>query len=455
MLHANTPVFGQTDPARGARFLDVADSIGRQLVRDAIWAAGRCSWLVWTKEPVGGSFSSVYRSASLDLYQGVAGIALFLAHLVALTRDRYQRDTLAGAVRQLEHQLAQSQPAAFGFYSGSVGAACALAAIGRAVGDESWQQKGLTAADRLAATANANNQFDLMSGCAGVIIGLVRAGQEFDRPDLIEHAQRFAATLLAGAERDELGTSWPAHAGETRNLVGLSHGTTGIALALLELHQVRPDPRYLEAALGAVEYERRVFDPTQNNWPDFRTLPGMAHTQPSFPIAWCHGSTGMGLARLRMLDWLPTDPRLLLEIDAALSNAVRALNAPITPLTADFSLCHGACGNAEFLLELGARLGRLDAVAAAQRAGDVGIELFQSPKMPWACGVPDCGETASLMTGTAGIGMHYLRLFDPAAAPCILQGDLAPGRRSPAAPLLAGTEPHQRFIGSHRHGAQS
>lgn len=455
MKHANKSTFGRIDQTRGARFLDVADSIGRQLVRDAIWADRRCSWLIWTKEPVGGAFCSIHKAASLDLYQGVAGIALFLAHLVAATRDPHQRQTLSGAARQLDYQLAQSQPASFGLYAGSIGAACALAAIGRAVGDESWERKGLVAADRVAAAAAAEHQFDLTSGCAGAIIALVRAAREFEQPGLIEHAQRFAAVLLAGVERNELGMSWPARAGETRNLLGLSHGTAGIALALLELHQVRPDPRYIEAALGAIDYERRLFDPAQNNWPDFRTLPGVAQAQPGFPIAWCHGSTGIGLARLRMLDLLPADQRLLVEIDAALGNAVRALNAPVTPVTADFSLCHGTCGNSEFLLQLGQRLGRPDAIAAAQRAGDLGIELFHTANMPWACGVPDCGETACLMTGTAGIGMHYLRLFDPAAAPCVLLGDLTPPRRAAAEPLHSGKEPNRRFIGSHHHGTQS
>jgi lantibiotic biosynthesis protein len=455
MKHANTSVFGQADQVRGARFLDVSDSIGRQLVRDAIWADGRCNWLIWTKEPVGGAFCSVHKAASLDLYQGGAGIALFLAHLVVLTRDSHQRETVAGAARQLDHQLTHAQCPSFGLYSGSIGAACALAVIGRAIGDEEWEQKGLAAADRLAGAAVPADQFDLTSGCAGAIIALVRTAREFEQPNLIAHARRFAAVLLAGAERNEFGISWPAHAGETRNLLGLSHGTTGIALAFLELHQIRPDARYVEAALGAIDYERRLFDPAQNNWPDFPTLPCVAQARPGFPIAWCHGSTGMGLARLRMLDLLPTDQHLLPEIDAALSNAVRALNAPVTPMTADFSLCHGACGNSEFLLQLGHRLGRPDAIAAAQSAGDLGIELFHSPKMPWACGVPDCGETAGLMTGTAGIGMHYLRLFDPVAAPCVLLGDLTPARRVSTEPLLSGSEPNRRFIGSRYHGTQS
>jgi lantibiotic modifying enzyme len=246
---------------------------------------------------------------------------------------------------------------------------------------------------------------------------------------------------LSAAQRDEFGTSWPTNVGEKRNLLGLSHGTAGFALALLELHQTCPDARYLEAALGAIEYERRLFDAAQNNWPDFRTMPAMAQAQPSYMVAWCHGATGIGFSRLRMLDLMPDDRQLLYELDAALANAVRALNTPVTPINADFSLCHGALGNSEFLLELGLRLGRADAVAGAQRAGELGVELFYLPQMPWGCGVPDCGETAGLMTGMAGIGMHYLRLFDPLAAPCVLLADLAAAERV-AQPATADGTPN-------------
>jgi len=72
-------------------------------------------------------------------------------------------------------------------------------------------------------------------------------------------------------------------------------------------------------------------------------LPGT----PSFPIAWCHGSTGMGLARLRMHELLTEDLLLLPEIDLSIQNAVRVINMPVLPDSTDFTPCHGLTGHAE------------------------------------------------------------------------------------------------------------
>ena len=418
MLQPQTPLFTDSSRLGTARFLEVADSIGRQLVRDAVWSGDRCSWMVWTKEPVAGAFRSVYRSAALDLYQGVSGIALFLAYLSGITQDRAQRETVDGALRQIAWQLRHVRPEQFGFYSGGIGAAYALCSIGARFASEQWIQTGLDEVDRVSGQASVGNQLDLLSGSAGAILALLKLAQRFDRPRLLDRTETFAAAIETAAVRSDTGTSWPMHAGETRHLTGLSHGTSGMALALLELNHRRPNPAWLALALSALQYERNLFDPRQRNWPDFRTFPGVPQNGPTYPVAWCHGSTGIGLSRLRIRELLPADPALLPEIDAALSGAILALNG--SGAGADFTLCHGATGNGELLLSIGQSFGHADAVAASHKVGDLGISLFQTPSIPWACGVPDAGETPALMTGIAGIGLYYLRLFDPSAAPSVL-----------------------------------
>lgn len=403
-----------------SRFLAVADEIGRTLVRDAIWDADRCNWLIWTKEPVSGAFHSVHRAAGLDLYQGVSGIALFLAYLVAFTRDRSQHETLEGAVRQMTRQLEEPMGDRIGLYSGMLGVAKALISTGEVVGNDAWVEFGLNQLDVAGRSQPEPSQTDLLSGCAGTIVTLVEIAQRFDRPALLQEAHRLAEFLLGAAQHRQDGVSWPANIGEGQNLLGLSHGTAGIALALLELNAVCPDTRYLGAARGALQYERHHFDRMQHNWPDYRTFHEAPRGGPTFPIAWCHGSTGIGLSRLRIRELLPDDPEILPELDVAIANAVRAINAPILPLTTDFSLCHGVSGNADFLLLVGQYFGRPDGFMAAERVGDVGIETFHARRLPWTCGVPDSGQTPSLMVGTAGIGLFYLRLFDPAAVPSVL-----------------------------------
>lgn len=400
------------------RFLEVADAIGRRIVRDAIWSEDRCSWLVWSREPVDGVFTPTLKAAGPDLYMGVAGIALFLARLVGLTDDGAQREALYGAVRQLCRQLDRASPDAIGLYSGTGGAAHTLITIGELLGEEAWIARGLAALEAVAERSDPAPE-DLLGGLAGAVTLLADAGARLQRPHLLDAAGRMADLLIARGHVDAHGLSWPAGAGESRNLLGLSHGAGGMALAIYELEQVRPDPRRRQAAAEAIRYERSHYDAAHRNWPDFRLIPGYAPGEPTHPVAWCHGSTGVGLTRLRLLELDPSDPALLPEVDVALANAVAALNQPIPPVGGDFTLCHGIAGNADFVLEVGARLGRPDCIAAARQVGDVGSQLFEGARSPWPCGF-ESGESPSLMLGTAGIGLHYLRLFDPHRTPGVL-----------------------------------
>ncbi len=73
--------------AERERFLNAAVAIGRRLCRDAVWHEGRCNWLGWAMEPHGGQWVSAYRAMGAPVYDGAAGIGLFLSRLVPLTGD--------------------------------------------------------------------------------------------------------------------------------------------------------------------------------------------------------------------------------------------------------------------------------------------------------------------------------------------------------------------------------
>lgn len=399
-------------------FLDVADAIGCRIVRDAIRSGDRCTWMVWTKEPYGAAFPAVLRTAPVGLHLGVAGIALFLAHLGRFTGDPLQRRTAEAALRQVAALLAENS-ADLGFYSGASGAAWVLIAASDLFGSSQWREVGLTTLRRIAETAPETGMRDLLGGQAGVLAVLSAVGADYGDAAMLDAAERLGDSLVAAATWHGRTANWPSGTPESQPLLGLSHGTTGILLALLELHHLRPKPSYPDVALAALAHERARFDAAHGNWPDYRLMPGAPPTPPHFPVAWCHGSTGMGLARLRLLDLLPDDPHLLSEIDVARANAVTAINLPLDPLTTDVTYCHGLLGNSELLLEIGDRFDRADALAGVRTVGALLTDLWH-PTMPWQSGVHGCGESPSLMTGTAGIGLHFLRLFDRSGIATVL-----------------------------------
>src|SRR5438270_801706 len=101
-------------------------------------------------------------------------------------------------------------------------------------------------------------------------------------------------------------------------LTGFSHGTAGISWALLELAAKTGEQRFQAAALSGIAYERALFSASAGNWPDLRVPDTDANPEPGvFPVAWCHGAPGIGLARLlcrRLVD----NPQIDGEIQAAL-----------------------------------------------------------------------------------------------------------------------------------------
>ncbi|MBN1204736.1 MAG: hypothetical protein JXB05_07410 [Myxococcaceae bacterium] len=429
-----------SSPEPLTHFLEVADRIGRTLCREALWSGERCTWTGWATEPVGGSYRPVYRTLRSALYDGVAGVALFLAHLYAHTGDRHQRAARDGAVRQLLARLPDFEGPQYGanftgYYPGPIGVGHALVQLAGLCEDERLAEAGLLLVEHSTAAAQPGAaSLDLLSGAAGAIPALIDLAVNHGRPRLLQTAAQYGEVLLQHAVKSEEGTSWPGAGPQGRNLTGLSHGAAGIACALLELHRVNPTEHLLQAAHGALQYERTHFNPIQGNWPDFRQLPGAPGREPAYPVAWCHGAGGIGLSRLRMLELLPGgDPyreRIQEDLRAAVRTVQACLEKPPSTGLEDFSLCHGATGNAELLLQAAEVLRQPELHQAAERVGQRGIELYHRPGLPWPCGVPNAGETPSLLLGTAGIGLFYLRLYGSRQVPSVLL--VLPQRAAPS-----------------------
>jgi lantibiotic modifying enzyme len=407
--------------ARKEFFLEAADRIGATLCREAIWAGGRCNWLGWSMELVGHCYTACYRALPPSLYSGVAGVALFLARLCQFTHDSRQQRTLSGAVAQLLSSYPSLEaPPQLGYYSGLTGVGHTLTLIGELTGDSQLIERGIQVLEKTRDISLDATLIDVISGCAGTIPALIDAGQRYQKPGLLEIAKQQAEHLLRLRREDASGTSWAMPMGQQKNLLGFSHGTAGIAVALLEVHRLFPERPYLEAAQGALRYERSGYDQTMENWPDYRIDPYNPVSGVKFPVAWCNGATGIGCGRLRVAQLAPADPETLAEVNAALRTAIRSMTTPMIQAGTDLTFCHGMGGNADFLLQTAEQFDRADLRQIAENFGENAVGTFQRLGLPWPCGVPGAGETPALMLGTAGIGYFFLRLYDSQNVPSLL-----------------------------------
>lgn len=427
---------------------EAAHRIGIDLAREALWSGSRCNW-----------FAPVYQRFDADqelcggtlgpgLYDGTAGVALFLARLHQATGDRLMARTAAGAI---EHALSRSAdvPAALrsAFYTGCVGIGFAAADVGTRLNRDDLSERGLALVGGTMAPDSAPRpKLDVMSGAAGTIPALLRLHAARGDAAFLEAARRHGAVLVARARRDGAAASWDTTAGladevgdgdvawlapaaaARRHLTGYSHGASGIALALQELAHATGEDDLLVLAREGYAYEDATWDPTRDRWPDLRCGDG----EEGCDAAWCHGAVGIGLARARSFV-LTGDERDRDAVRRALRVTVRGV-AKRLGKGENFSLCHGVAGDAELFLHAARHLGEREGVAIAETIAAYGLARHARSDRPWRSGIEGGRSHPSLMLGAAGTGHFYLRMIDPVRFDSVLMvtEDAAVGVSRPA-----------------------
>ena len=356
------------------------------------------------------------RPLRMDLYNGLAGVALFFAALEQ-TLGTGRRTALA-ALAPLRRFLATAGTDGMireGYTLGAAtGAGSFLYALTRCAGFLEMPEllaEAAAAGGRITPEWIADDdRYDVMSGAAGAILGLLALQQASGSPlsleQPLERAVRCGDHLLAHRRAAGRGAAWPAHGG--RCLTGLSHGAAGIALALLRLARATGEGRFREAAEEAIAFEAGAFDEAAGNWPDFRSGP---EAGPAFMNAWCHGAAGIGLARAAGLPILDT-PAIRQDIEAALTAVSRH------GIGDKDGLCCGNLGRADLLLAASPpRAGGERPREALRLASSVAARARR--RGGYRTSGPGFFDP-SFFQGLSGIGYQLLRLAHPDRIPSVL-----------------------------------
>jgi type 2 lantibiotic biosynthesis protein LanM len=409
-------------------FLKAAIDIGKRLEDLAFQAEDEVSWVgvtlfkdrIWSLQPLG-----------VDLYDGTPGVALFLAYLGQVTQQRRHTElaehALAMSLRQLEQ--AKGVLRSIGGFDGWGGAIYAITHLGCLWERADLLEKANEFAELIPELIPEDKRFDIISGAAGCIGGLLSLYRITGSHQVQEIAIQCGDHLLAHARPMEQGIGWVQEHLSSHPLTGFAHGNAGIAWALLQLWSLSNQERFRIAALNALSYERSLFSAAARNWPDLRELtplgPPVSDKKENFMTAWCHGAPGIGFSRLKCLGDLD-NPEIREEIDTALRTTLER------GFGDNHSLCHGDLGNLDFILEASRVLDKplLDRLVNQLSA----MVLESASRYGWLCGVPLNVETPGLMTGLAGIGYGMLRLASPSEVPSVLMME-------PPRPPLAHPQP--------------
>jgi lantibiotic modifying enzyme len=410
-----------TDP------LPVSMAIGDRLVAEAIWSGDRCNWVgavpVEVRNGHGAGPGLTYQALGPNMYGGSSGVALFLAQLsVTSGQERYQPAALAAMRHAVSRRDDVNPVARLGFYSGWAGMAAAALRTGLLLDSAEFVDAGtalLRDAGRIISEAGPENaaseaqrEFDIMSGMAGVIPALALGHLCTGDERMAIAAATAGEWLLRSASETRAGSSWRSPGlRNQRDLTGFSHGAAGVAVALIEAFRLTGEEAFATGARNAMRYEDRWLDAEQGNWPDFRENPEDRRAR-TFITLWCHGAPGIALSRLHAYEQLG-EPRWLRDATIALGTTEQVTRQLVGGGDVDFSLCHGLAGNAEPFAEASRILGSDAAAADVPRlVADHGLERYARTGLAWPCGT-HTEETQNLMLGLAGIGYFYLRLAAP------------------------------------------
>jgi type 2 lantibiotic biosynthesis protein LanM len=407
--HAEYP-FRPADPPSRDELLTAAVEVGDRLAALALRGPRDAHWFA---PQMVGSRNWVLQPARLDLHLGLPGIALFLAWLGELTGERRFTSLARATVATLRTMIRSKLLSNPGAFSGWGGVVWTLTHLGVLWNEEPFlAEAGRVAQEEIPPLIPQDTNNDLIGGASGCLISLLTLHGVRPSDRLVEAAVQCGERLLARALPMERGLGWRLDLAGPTPLAGLSHGVAGIAWPLLRLAALTGDGRFREAALEGIEYERSLFQPAQQNWPDLRQGSTLEEAvEPYFMWAWCHGAPGIGLGRLAGLPWLD-DPAVRDEIETAVESTIER------GFGRNHCLCHGDMGNLEAVTLAAERLGRPDwAERAARIAGGI---LAGIREHGWLLGLPGRTESPGLMLGLAGIGYGLLRLAAPERVPSVL-----------------------------------
>jgi type 2 lantibiotic biosynthesis protein LanM len=391
-----------------SREVGVAAALAQRISDRALRSPSGITWL--GVQCANREFFSIAPVGS-DLYDGLAGIALFFAQIGRAARESRFLELAEATASTLCDEIEHEDPTPGGFV-GTAGRLYALAHVAAVLDQRALLLRVLEPTlDRLMPVLAESSEVDVMYGVSGAALALV-AVHEYEPSDAILAAVRVCFGVIERAaisDADDVG--WMCSATSSR-LLGFSHGAAGIAFALARLGRTLPLDSSMAVRCdalirGALRFERRLFDRAARNWPDLRPI-AKGHMQ----AAWCHGAPGIVLGRLG----IDADDETAREIEIGVTTTFETWP---TVAAADHGLCHGAVGNLVIAARAAQQLGRRDwSDAIAKRIPTLLAQIEHGPLVDGISGEAVFG----LMLGQAGIGHGMLALGDP-TLPSVLAFD--------------------------------
>ncbi|MFD2386809.1 type 2 lanthipeptide synthetase LanM [Enterococcus rivorum] len=259
--------------------------------------------------------------STIDFYDGLAGIYVFFLYY----NNYYSNPKMRKLIQNLENSLfndSETQLISYSVYTGKLSMLVALYYRYLLRKDKQSLALALTLVERISnKVTEINYKVDWLTGTSGLIKLLAEFYKLTNNIVFIRLAKQLALKIKPSKVEHN----------------GLSHGYSGLIVALNELRQLlNEDHQYAQMIQECLMRERSSFN--GKIWKDLRE-------NVDFTIQWCHGCTGIGLARLELMQSGFIDERIQMEL-------VACVDSVLSSDLEDDCLCHGNTGSYIFLSEV-------------------------------------------------------------------------------------------------------
>ena len=283
---------------------------------------------LWMGLNTGARGEAYFQSIGFDLYDGLAGVMVFLGAAYEATENEEIKRLLGEClVRYRKHHLNRigmifADDGNVSFSSGLGGHILALSYLSRVMKDESILSDAANLFEKFDFDGfDPESTADVYSGAAGLLIALPCLKGRVCPEKLMHASEKLSKCVLA----------WhPA-------LTGFGHGAAGAALALGAAQYVS-GRNFSKEILALLEWENAYFDEAENNWIDLRNA-----EKRGFMKGLCAGAPGIGIARMQLMRY--TENAKIHWVCQRDISRVKAFLKNQAPLKRD-TLC---CGNAAMM----------------------------------------------------------------------------------------------------------
>ncbi|PWX39054.1 hypothetical protein CYK89_01385 [Clostridium perfringens] len=399
-----------------SNYRDLLDSIAQYIIDESIVFNTKLKkYRIW----IGSTFNEDDKGYTdinyigQDLYNGQAGISLFLMYYGKATKNSkyysYAKEALIPCINFIEN-FNKKIPYTVGAFSGSGGKFFALYNLYNITKDGSLKKYIFKYLDFFEHMIEKDKLYDVVSGSAGLVHILLFVFENCKENDILNKVNicimKATDHLINSVQVvDDNSMTWKMNIeNEEKAYSGFGHGNSGIISALARYCKTfsKDKSELIEKVLN---YENSLFNNKERNW--YRDS-----DKDMISLGWCHGVSGILLSKLLLIkngfNHLVDKEKLNIAIDTTISKSFG--NNPC--------LCHGDLGNLEIIYFLS----RIFNDKSLEKKCETGFSWIVENiiKNRWKGTSYRGVETFGLMIGLTGFGYALLKFCNFDDIPSVL-----------------------------------